>query len=93
MSLYVAWGRLPDLVKDLATQGLAGIEAWHPTAKVRSCRRLEELGRALGLYITAGSDFHGDSRPDRKLGITAGDRKIEDFFLEAISPLADKAQT
>jgi predicted metal-dependent phosphoesterase TrpH len=89
MSLYVAWGKLPELVADLTAQGLAGIEAWHPTAKVRSCKRLEELGRALGLYITAGSDFHGESRADRKLGITAGDRKIEDFFLESIPPLAE----
>jgi predicted metal-dependent phosphoesterase TrpH len=87
MSLYVAWGRLPSLVEDLKNQGLDGIEAWHPTAKVRSCRRLEELGRSLGLFITAGSDFHGEARPDRKLGLTAGDRMIEDAVLEAIPPL------
>jgi predicted metal-dependent phosphoesterase TrpH len=93
MSLYVAWGKLPALVADLAAQGLAGIEAWHPAAKVRSCRRLEELGKSLGLYVTAGSDFHGESRPDRKLGITAGDRKIEDFFLESIPPLAAGTQS
>jgi hypothetical protein len=64
-----------------------GLEAWHPTAKTRACRRLEELGQALGLYITAGSDFHGEARPDRKLGITAGGRKIEDSVLEAIPEL------
>jgi predicted metal-dependent phosphoesterase TrpH len=93
MSLYVSWGKLPELAADLTAQGLAGIEAWHPTAKVRSCRRLEELGRTLGLYITAGSDFHGESRPDRKLGVTAGDRKIEDFFLESIPPLAAGTQS
>ncbi|GHT84542.1 phosphatase [Spirochaetia bacterium] len=87
MSLYVAWGRLPDLIADLAAQGLAGIEAWHPTAKVRSCKRLEDLGKSLGLYITAGSDFHGESRPDRKLGITAGGRTIEDALLDSIPPL------
>ncbi|MFP3040818.1 PHP domain-containing protein [Treponema primitia] len=86
-SLYIAWGRLPGLIADLAAQGLEGIEAWHPTAKVRFCKRLEELGKTLGLYITAGSDFHGESRPDRKLGITAGDRKIEDTLLELIPPL------
>jgi predicted metal-dependent phosphoesterase TrpH len=84
MSLYVAWGRLPDMVKDLRDKGLMGIEAWHPTAKVRSCRRLEELGQSLGLYITAGSDFHGEARPDRKLGITSGGRKIEDSVLAVI---------
>ncbi|MDR2159296.1 MAG: PHP domain-containing protein [Treponema sp.] len=87
MSLYVAWGRLPDLVKSLQDRGLGGIEAWHPTAKVQSCRRLEELGKALGLYITAGSDFHGSLRPERRLGITAGGRRIEDSVLEAIGPL------
>jgi predicted metal-dependent phosphoesterase TrpH len=89
MSLYVAWGRLPDLIRDFQAQGLDGIEAWHPTAKVRSCARLEETALSLGLFVTAGSDFHGDSRPDRKLGITAGDRKIEDTVLENIPPLAN----
>jgi predicted metal-dependent phosphoesterase TrpH len=87
MSLYIAWGRLPAFIADLVAQGLAGIEAWHPTARVRACKRLEELGRSLGLYITAGSDFHGSSRPDRKLGITAGDRKIEESWLDSIPPL------
>jgi predicted metal-dependent phosphoesterase TrpH len=83
-SLYIAWGRLPAFIADLAAQGLAGIEAWHPTAKVRYCNRLEELGKSLGLCITAGSDFHGESRPDRKLGITAGDRPIDDAYAREI---------
>jgi predicted metal-dependent phosphoesterase TrpH len=87
LSLYIAWGRLPDFIAGLADRGLAGIEAWHPTATVGACKRLEELGRSLGLYITAGSDFHGHSRPDRKLGITAGNRKIEESILDAIPPL------
>ena len=88
MSLYVAWGRLPDVIKGLKDDGLDGIEAWHPTAKVCACRRLEKLGRSLGLVITAGSDFHGESRPDRRLGITAGKIKIEEAILEAIPMLA-----
>jgi predicted metal-dependent phosphoesterase TrpH len=84
LSLYVSWGRLPGLLGDLRDQGLGGLEAWHPTAKPRACQRLEDLGRSLGLLITAGSDFHGETRPDRKLGQTAGGRKIEDAFLEAL---------
>jgi predicted metal-dependent phosphoesterase TrpH len=87
LSLQISWGRLPKFVADLTAQGLAGIEAWHPSAKVSSCKRLEALGRSLGLYITAGSDFHGNSRPDRKLGITAGNCPISESFLEAIPPL------
>jgi predicted metal-dependent phosphoesterase TrpH len=91
MSLYISWGRLPDYIKTLAEWGLQGLEAWHPTATVHACRRLEELGKALGLRITAGSDYHGEARPDRKLGLTAGGRKIEDAFLEGIPDAAPKA--
>jgi predicted metal-dependent phosphoesterase TrpH len=88
MSLFVAWGRLPDLVRELQNQGLAGLEAWHPNAKPRSCRRLEALARSLGLYATEGSDFHGPLiRPDRKLGFSGANRKIDEAVLEAIGPL------
>jgi predicted metal-dependent phosphoesterase TrpH len=87
ISLYVAWGRLPDLIQILKDQGLMGLEAWHPTAKAGSCRRLEALGKSLGLYITEGSDFHGSVRPDRKLGYSSRGRKIDDAVLEAIPEL------
>jgi predicted metal-dependent phosphoesterase TrpH len=87
MSLYVAWGRLPDLVLALKALGLMGIEAWHPTARAMSCRRLEELGKRLGLYITEGSDFHGSIRPERQLGYSHRGRKISDALLEAIPEL------
>ena len=90
MSLYIAWGRLPDFVKSLKESGLDGLEAWHPTAKVKDCKRLESLARELGIYMTAGSDFHGAVRPDRKLGITAGNKKIERSLLDTIPILAGR---
>jgi predicted metal-dependent phosphoesterase TrpH len=88
ISLYVAWGRLPDLIKTLKDMGLMGLEAWHPTTKAGSCRRLEELAKTLGLYITEGSDFHGSARPDRRLGYSSKGRKIDDAVLEVIPELA-----
>jgi predicted metal-dependent phosphoesterase TrpH len=90
MSLYVAWGCLPVLIKALKRQGLMGLEAWHPIAKAKACRRLEELGRGLGLYITEGSDFHGITRSDRQLGISNKGREISDAVLEAIPELLTK---
>jgi len=87
ISLYVAWGRLPTLIKTLQDRGLMGLEAWHPTAKSSACRRLETLGKSLGLYITEGSDYHGSLRPDRKLGFSGKGRKIKDEILEAIPEL------
>ncbi|MDR0475716.1 MAG: PHP domain-containing protein [Treponema sp.] len=92
MTLYLAWGRLPNYIKQLKDQGLQGIEAWHPGAKVRDCKRLESLAKSLGLFVTAGSDFHGKARPDRKLGITAGNRKIEMSLLETIPELMEKVR-
>jgi len=89
ISLFIAWGRLPDLVKKLQSMGLAGLEAWHPTAKPGSCRRLEALANDLGLYVTEGSDFHGSLRPDRRLGYSGKGRKISDTILEAIPELYD----
>ena len=89
MSLFVSWGRLPDLLKALKERGLSGIEAWHPTAKYRSCQRLNELANTLGLYITEGSDFHGSVRPERSLGYSNRGRKIPDSILEAIPEFAD----
>ena len=88
-SLYVAWGRLPALIRELTCQGLDGIEAWHPTAKPRSCKRLEILGKELGLRITWGSDFHGESRSGRRLGFSAGGCKIDEAVLDAIPELAE----
>jgi hypothetical protein len=87
ISLYIAWGRLPDLIKALKDMGLMGLEAWHPTAKPGSCRRLEALAQSLGLYITEGSDFHGSLRPDRRLGYSCKGRKIDNALLEAIPEL------
>lgn len=88
LSLYVSWGNLPGILEDFKNQGLAGIEAWHPGARVSSCERLEKCARSLGLCVTAGSDFHGAARPDRKIGFTAGKQPIEDrFFFEELEPL------
>jgi len=87
MSLFVAWGRLPDLIKALKDRGLMGLEAWHPTTKPKSCRRLEQLGRDLGLYITEGSDFHGNAWPDRKLGHSNKGREISKDLLEGLPEL------
>ncbi|MDR0410892.1 MAG: PHP domain-containing protein [Treponema sp.] len=72
LSLYVAWGKLPAIIGSLKKQGLDGLEAWHPSARTVECKRLEALADSLGLIITAGSDFHGKVRKERKLGRTAG---------------------
>jgi 3',5'-nucleoside bisphosphate phosphatase len=82
MSLFVSWTRLRALSPEWKELGIDGVEAWHPTARRGECEKLEALAVQHGLFPTAGSDFHGEQRPERKLGVTAGDKKIEDRFLE-----------
>lgn len=81
LSLYASWGALPGIVASFRDRGIAGLEAWHPGARIVECERLEALAKELGLLVTAGSDFHGAARPDRKIGRTAGGRPIEDRFM------------
>ena len=88
LSLYISWGKREATLTEFRSAGVRGLEAWHPGAKVSSCRRLEALARKLGFFITAGSDFHGESvRADRKLGYTAGKIEIADkYWTEELEP-------
>jgi len=85
LSLFASWTRLSGLMDESKELGIDGIEAYHPVAKLGQCRRLEAMGRERGFMITAGSDYHGAVRPERRLGRTAGDLNIEDSFLEALA--------
>jgi predicted metal-dependent phosphoesterase TrpH len=84
MSLQLNFAEMEERFGQWQTLGLDGIEAWHPGAEPRYCRRLEGLAARWGLKVSAGSDFHGDNRPDRKLGLTSGGRPIDARFLEEL---------
>ncbi len=92
LSLYVSWGKIEPVITDIRDKGVMGLEAWHPGAREGEARRLEELAHRLGMFVTAGSDFHGEGiRADRKLGKTSGGNKIADRFWtdELLPHLAD----
>lgn len=56
-----------DGLEAMAAAGMAGIEADHPDHAPEQRTRYRDLARALGLVVTAGSDFHGD-RKDLAIG-------------------------
>lgn len=88
LSLDLAGAVLRQFLAHARDAGVAAIEAWHPKAAPRECRRLERLAASLGLAVTAGSDFHGSNVPQRRLGRTAGGLAIDDRYL---APLRLKA--
>lgn len=88
LSLYVSWGKIDETIEKIKRHGVQGLEAWHPAVRINEGFKLEEVARKFGMFVTAGSDFHGKGvRADRHLGKTSGDRKIEDrFWTEELLP-------
>ena len=94
LSLYLSWSKLPAAIDELCVFGLAGLEAWHPSARENDCRRLESLALEKCLPVTAGSDFHEPPLPKAKtalhrksshvsseIGHTAGGRVIDETLV------------
>ncbi len=93
MSLYVSWGKLEGVMTSIKDAGVMGLEAWHPAIRYSQAQRLEKLAEKLGMFVTAGSDFHGEKvRKDRHIGYTAGKIKIDDrFYNNELYPALQKA--
>lgn len=85
-SLYLSPPKVSELLDQWALLGLDGVEAYHPGFTANKGRRWETMAREKGLAVTAGSDFHGDKRPGRKLGRTSDGKVIEERFIEGLFP-------
>ena len=62
--------QLESLMGEWKTQGIAGVEVYHPSADAEAQTRWLRLAKELGLMVGGGSDFH--AIPDRfptQLGI------------------------
>jgi len=81
-TLYVSRSGLTDRLIRWSRRGLDGVEAFHSNARYPDCVRIQATALELGMLVTAGSDFHGLHRPDRRLGRTADGRKIDALFLD-----------
>jgi predicted metal-dependent phosphoesterase TrpH len=71
-SLHVSWGKIEGLLSDFHLKGIAGIEAWHPSARERDCMRFENIAKKLGYFVTAGSDFHCEPESGLGFGSASG---------------------
>ena len=81
-TLRLGWEELRKSLKRWRGEGLDGIEAYHANLTRRDAHRLVAIAEELGLLVTAGSDYHGPPRTDRRLGRTCEGMAIDDRFLE-----------
>jgi len=61
---------MAGVIRALKEQGLSGVEVLYPAHDNATIKYLTDLAGDLDLLITGGSDFHGDSKPDIRLGGT-----------------------
>ncbi len=77
-------GGLETFVERLVRLGLDGLEVWHPGHRSSQTKKLRRLARQFDLVQTGGSDFHGDVKPDIRLGRGRGGLKVGSAVYRAI---------
>jgi hypothetical protein len=67
--------------------GIEGIEVFYPLHNPQQTLQLKTFAEKHGLYITGGTDFHGEQKPDIQLGSGFGALSIP---YELISKMREK---
>lgn len=57
-------------IESLIPYGLRGVECFHPSINARLSRALESFARSRNLFVTGGSDFHGEASSHSYPGCT-----------------------
>lgn len=83
-TLRMGWSDLAKSVKRWKGEGLDGVEAYHANLTLTDAHRIAALASELGMIVTAGSDYHGPPRVDRRLGRASEGMEIDDGFLDPI---------
>lgn len=68
MEMKVGEMALEALVREWKSQGMEGMEVYHPSAANHQAARLLALARREGLLVTGGSDFHGEKVRNTPIG-------------------------
>ena len=79
-----SFAQLEALIRELAEQGMGGLETIHSTHDTDTVHRLTRLADRLGLVPTGGSDSHGANKPWIRLGEAAGRRTIPREWFDAV---------
>lgn len=64
--------RLADLLAELKSYGLQGLEVYYPEHSENQTREYHDLARRYGLVATGGTDFHGAIKPGVAMGSADG---------------------
>ncbi len=77
------------LISKVKHMGFWGVEAYHPAHTDGQCIEFESMARQAGLFVTAGSDFHGSSTP--RVGI-GEERRTSNYLEESMLVLINESE-
>jgi predicted metal-dependent phosphoesterase TrpH len=76
--------RLEKFIGHLKTHGLGGVEIYYPEHTFAQTVWYARLARRYGLLMTGGTDFHGDLKPEIRLGCGKGNLAVPVSLFEEI---------
>lgn len=59
-----------------------GVEVYHSSFNKEQIEVLGKYCKKYNLYMSGGSDCHGERKPDRKIGVGYGNLNIQEEILE-----------
>lgn len=65
--------QLDEILREMVSMGLKGIEVYFTAHTAEQTRRYAELASRYDLLMTGGTDFHGDMHPGTRMGVGRGD--------------------
>lgn len=73
------------MLSKLKSYGIRGIEALYSRNHGTDEAFVRKLADEYGLFITGGSDFHGDNKPDIEMGTGTGNLRVPVMLLENLN--------
>lgn len=81
---------LEDLLSELKSVGLNGIEGYYPEYTAEHISQYRALAEKLSLALGGGSDYHAEMKPHIEIGVGTGNLKIPYFIFENLKAVHKK---
>ena len=75
---------IENLIRELMTYGLKGLEIYHSTHHLGQITKLLEWQKKYHLLGSGGSDFHGNNKPDIVIGTGRGGMYVPDHLFNLL---------
>ncbi len=87
--LTLSFEETREFLKKAKSCGLMGLEAIYSLFSAEETEKLYSLASEFKLAVSGGSDFHGDNKPNIKLGVGKGNIKIPYTIYEHLKELSE----